>query len=100
MALLNAPSCGSLMETALFWNKPIPVTAPFMLYLPSGPASKFVGGASWSGPMVEGVGNGAGAVGAVACVDAEGVPAACVASSGLLDELSCASVNPESPTHK
>ncbi len=73
-ALVKAPSCGLLPGTALFWNRPIPVTAPLMLYLPSGPASMLIGSASCSGPVVEGVGNGVGAAGAASAPAQRGQP--------------------------
>src|SRR3974390_2557450 len=93
MALLKAPSWGLFPETALFWKTPIPLTAPLMAYLPSGPASKFVGSASCSGPEVEGVGRGVGAAGAAAgAVAGAGaiVWSAGFWSLGVEVELSCA----------
>ena len=39
----------------------MPLTMPFMLSLPNGPASNVFGGAALSGPVIEGVGSGVGA---------------------------------------
>src|SRR5215472_12568384 len=41
----------------------MPLTMPFRLSLPKGPAPKMVGGAACSGPVIEGVVSGAGAGG-------------------------------------
>jgi hypothetical protein len=39
----------------------MPLTIPFTASLPSGPASKVMGGAACNGPVIEGVGSGTGA---------------------------------------
>src|SRR6516162_10143878 len=44
----------------------MPLTTPFRLSLPSGPASRFIGSAACSGPVIGGVGSGVGAAGAAA----------------------------------